>query len=134
MKQPVMKNVHQPGDPFVLPLPAGQALTLRAEPRARALWMHEGSVWLTRSCSRRSARACAGALPPDVVLRAGASFTLPAGSEWVVEALSTARVSIVQAAPRVQGASASRFRPGAWLASGWRRWQRRHPGAAAYWA
>ena len=76
---------------LVWQLPARDAVTLAADNAPRALWVHEGRVWLTRQC-----RACT---PEDVWLQAGQSHTLPAGSEWVVEAWPTARVTLAQTAP-----------------------------------
>ena len=77
--------------PFVWQLPAREALTLAADSARRALWVHEGRVWLTRRCN--------AGMPDDVWLQAGQGHTLPAGSEWVVEAWPMARVTLVQAAP-----------------------------------
>ncbi|MCY7314750.1 MAG: DUF2917 domain-containing protein [Rubrivivax sp.] len=143
-----MKNPYQAfyplnaGIPLELPLPAGQALTLRADASARALWVHEGRVRLTSSCSRRASRQCAGALPPDVVLSAGQSHTLPAGSEWVLQAWPEARACVLQAVQAVQALQAvqavhaqpafafgpgavTRFMPGVWATSLLSRWRQR---------
>ena len=65
-------------------------MTLAADAAPRAQWVHEGRVWLTRQCATGT--------PDDVWLDAGHCHTLPAGSEWVVEASPTARVSLLQAA------------------------------------
>ena len=110
MNPAVMRQAHRSNDHFMLPLQAGQALTLLADQHPRALWVHEGRVWLTRRCMGRSARACSGALPPDVVLAAGQSHTLPAGSEWVLEAWPAAHASVVQV---MQPARAASGLPGA---------------------
>ena len=99
MKQPFMTDSNQTTGlssapnvaPFVWSLPAREALTLAADSAPRALWVHEGRVWLTRQC-----HACT---PDDVWLQAGQSHTLPAGSEWVIEAAPMARVTLVQTAP-----------------------------------
>ena len=99
MNQPFMTDLNQTAGlasapnlvPFVWQLPAREAVTLAADSAPRALWVHEGRVWLTRQC-----RACT---PDDVWLQAGQNLTLPAGSEWVVEAWPTARVILVQTAP-----------------------------------
>ena len=99
MNQPFMKDSNQTAGlssapdfaQFVWQLPAREAVTLAADSAPRALWVHEGRVWLTRRC-----RACT---PDDVWLQAGQSHTLPAGSEWVIEAAPMARVTLVQTAP-----------------------------------
>ena len=88
-----MKDLHQANSPFVWPLADRQAVTLAADRGTRSLWVHEGRVWLTRQCT--------SGLPEDVWLHAGQSHTLPAGTEWVVEAWPQARLSVVQAAPTV---------------------------------
>lgn len=93
MNQPFMPNSYQDKSPFVWPLVPHQAETLAADEHSRALWVHEGRVWLTRKCATGT--------PQDVWLEAGQSHTLPAGSEWVVEAWPDARVSVVQAAQTV---------------------------------
>ena len=98
MNQPFMSDSNQSNNPFVWQLPAHEAVTLAADAAPRALWVHEGRVWLTRQCD--------AGMPDDVWLDAGQSHTLPAGSEWVVEASPAARVTLVQAAP-------SRVKPGA---------------------
>ena len=72
-------------------LPAREAVTLAADSSPRALWVHEGRVWLTGQC-----HACR---PDDVGLKAGQSHTLPAGSEWVIEAAPMERLTLVQTAP-----------------------------------
>ena len=87
----LMTDSNQTEGPFVWQLPHHDAVTLAAHAGPRALWVHEGRVWLTRRCD-----ACS---PDDVWLKAGQSHTLPAGSEWVVEAWPHARVTLVQAAP-----------------------------------
>ena len=91
MNQSFMSNPNQSNNPFVWQLPARGAVTLAAEAAPRALWVQEGRVWLTRQCK--------AGMPDDVWLDAGQSHTLPAGSEWVVEASPMARVTLVQAAP-----------------------------------
>lgn len=107
MNQPFMSNSNQSNNPFVWQLPARGAVTLAADSAPRALWVHEGRVWLTRQCNTGT--------PDDVWLAAGQSHTLPAGSEWVVEASPVARVTLVQAAPlRVKA------RTGASWAQAWR--------------
>ena len=119
MKQPFMSNSNQFAGltlapnlapnlaPFVWQLPARGAITLAADTAPRALWVHEGRVWLTRQCN-----AC---VPDDIWLQEGQSHTLPAGSEWVVEGWPMARVTLVQAAPvRVKP------RPSASWAQAWR--------------
>ena len=90
MNQPFMSIPHQSKHSFAWQLPARGAVTLAAGAAPRALWVHEGRVWLTRQCATGT--------PDDVWLDAGHSHTLPAGSEWVVEASPTARVSLLQAA------------------------------------
>ena len=99
MNQPFMTDSNQTAGlasapnlaPFAWQLPARDAVTLAADNAPRALWVHEGRVWLTRQCD-----ACT---PDDVWLQAGQSHTLPPGSEWVIEAWPQARVSLVQTAP-----------------------------------
>lgn len=93
MNLSLMTKEHQATSPFVWPLAQDQAVTLSADPATRQLWVHEGRVWLTRRC--------ATGVPQDVWLDAGQTHTLPAGSEWVMEAWPQARVSVVQAAPAV---------------------------------
>ena len=93
MSKSFMTNSHRNSGPFVWPLDDRQALTLAADPGTRALWVHEGEVWLTRACSNCT--------PDDIWLGAGQSHTLPAGTEWVVEGWPQARFSVVQAAPAV---------------------------------
>lgn len=93
MNQSLIPNSYHSQSPFVWPLVPQQAVTLVAHSQARSLWVHEGRVWLTRQC--------ASGTPRDVWLDAGQSHTLPAGTEWVVEAWPQARVSVVQAAQTV---------------------------------
>ncbi len=88
-----ISKTHHDNSPFVWPLAQRQAVTLAADPGTRSFWVHEGRVWLTRQCSHGTA--------DDVWLDAGQSHTLPAGTEWVVEAWPQARVSVVQAAAAV---------------------------------
>ena len=88
-----MTNSYRDASPFVWPLEDRQAVTLAADPGTRALWVHEGEVWLTRACSNCT--------PDDIWLEAGQSHTLPADSEWVVEGWPQARLSVVQSAPAV---------------------------------
>ena len=104
----------------MLPLAPRQAVTLAAHNAPRAVWVHEGRVWLTRLCSRGMAQ--------DVWLDAGQSLTLPAGTEWVVEAWPQARLSVLQAAPSVVKRRAS------WLALWFSRLAARRVGVAALWA
>ncbi len=99
LHQTRLHQTHLRESPFVWPLAQSQAVTLTADPATRAFWVHEGRVWLTRP----------GAA--DVWLDAGQFHTLPAGSEWVVEAWPQARVSVVQAAPAVIKSSV----PPTWL-------------------
>lgn len=106
MNQPFMSIPNQSKHSFAWQLPARGAVTLAADSAPRALWVHEGRVWLTRQCATGT--------PDDVWLDAGHSHTLPAGSEWVVEASPTARVSLLQAAP-----SRTAFRKGAYWARAW---------------
>lgn len=93
MNQPFMSNPdqHPSQHPFVWQLPAREAVTLKSDAAPRALWVHEGRVWLTRHSDSAS--------PDDIWLEAGQSHLLPAGSEWVVEAWPVARVTLAQAAP-----------------------------------
>ena len=93
MSHSFMTNSYHNASPFVWPLAERQAVTLAADPGTRALWVHEGQVWLTRQC-----RSCT---PDDIWLEAGQSHTLPADTEWVVEAWPQSRLSVVQAAPAV---------------------------------
>ena len=93
MNQPFMPISYQSQSPFVWPLAPHQAQTLAADEHSRALWVHEGRVWLTGKCATGT--------PQDVWLEAGQSHTLPAGSVWVVEAWPEARVSVLQAAQTV---------------------------------
>lgn len=88
-----MPNSYQNQSPFVWPLVPQQAVTLAAQSHTRLLCVHEGRVWLTRQCATGT--------PQDVWLDAGQSHTLPAGTEWVVEAWPQARVSVMQAAQTV---------------------------------
>ncbi len=107
MKQPFMSESNQSNNLFVWQLPVRGAVTLAADAVPRALWVHEGRVWLTRQCDAGT--------PDDVWLDAGQSHTLPAGSEWVVEASPVARVTLVQAAP-----SCIKPQTGASWAQAWR--------------
>lgn len=91
MNQSFMSDLNQSSSPFVWHLQAREAVTLPANATRRALWVQEGRVWMTRQCK--------AAVPDDVWLDAGQSHTLPAGSEWVIEASPLARVTLVQAAP-----------------------------------
>lgn len=95
--------------PFGWQLPARDAVTLAADMAPRALWVQEGCVWLTRQCD-----ACT---PDDIWLEAGQSHTLPAGSEWVVQAWPTARVSLVQTAPALVKRRGAAFWGPAWRAA-----------------
>ena len=130
MDTTLMSNAYQSTSPFVLPLAPLQAVTLAADSAPRAVWVHEGRVWLTRQCS--------SGVPQDVWLDAGQSHTLPAGTEWVVEAWPQARLSVVQAAPSVIKRRGSWL--SSWLSSWFSSWQtpRRGPsrltGVGALWA
>ena len=106
MNQPFMSIPNHSKHSFAWQLPARGALTLTADAAPRALWVHEGRVWLTRQCATGT--------PDDVWLDAGHSHTLPAGSEWVVEASPTAWVLLLQAAP-----SRTAPRKGAYWARAW---------------
>ncbi len=107
MNQTFMSESNQTSSPFVWQLGRHQAVTLAPEAGARALWVHEGRVWLTRRCE--------AGIADDVWLQGGQSHTLPSGSEWVLEAWPMARVTLVQAAPvRVKP------RPTASWAQAWR--------------
>jgi hypothetical protein len=101
MQQTFMSQAYQGTGPFVWPLAPRKAVTLTADGAPRALWVHEGRVWLTRQCPT--------GMPDDIWLDAGQSHTLPAGTEWVVEAWPQARVSLVQAAPAVVKRRAAPF-------------------------
>lgn len=113
MQQSFMSNSNQTAGLFEASfgwqLPARDAVTLAADVAPRALWVHDGRVWLTRQCN-----AC---VPDDVWLQAGQSHTLPAGSEWVVEAAPTARVSLVQTAPALIKRREAAFWGPAWRAA-----------------
>lgn len=113
MKPSFMPFANQRDIPFVLPLASGQAMTLEAEARPRALWVHEGRVWLT---ARSAAEPTA-----DVWLQAGQTLALPAGSEWVIEAWPAARVSLLQAAPTALRRASSPWRAAlaAWRHGSW---------------
>lgn len=91
MDQSFMRDSHQTSSPLAWPLSPHQAVTLAAERAPRALWVHEGRVWLTRQAEHGQ--------PEDIWLSAGQSQLLPAGTEWVAEAWPRACVSVVQAAP-----------------------------------
>jgi hypothetical protein len=86
-----MPKLHQPLNRWQWPLGPREAVTLKAEPSARALWVHEGRVWLTRRCKAGTAE--------DIWLEAGQAQALPAGSEWVAEAWPQATVSVLQEGP-----------------------------------
>lgn len=111
MNPSFMSDAYQALSPFVWSLARHKAVTLAADGEARALWVHEGRVWLTRQC--------ATATPQDVWLEAGQSQLLPAGTEWVAEAWPQARVSVVQAAQAVIKPRAT----SPW-ATPWRAWAR----------
>jgi hypothetical protein len=115
MNHQSMPDMHQsPGSWLLAPR---VALTLPAERAPRALWVHQGRVWLTTP-----------GLAQDVWLQAGQGHTLPAGSTWVAEAWPQARVSLLLAPPVSAPARPSSWRAGRlwqlwarlWRGPGWR--------------
>lgn len=86
-----MNVMHQPLAAFGWTLT--QATTLAATRQPRALWVLEGSVWITRGDHGD------GAVPEDIWLEAGQGLALEPGSAWVIEAWPQARLSLLQAPP-----------------------------------
>ncbi len=76
-------------EPWAWPLAAGQVLRLRAAPRARWLRLRSGRLWLTRTG--------AGLAGGDTWLLPEQGLLLPAGSDWVVEAIEAAQACVLEA-------------------------------------
>ena len=87
----LMTTTHQTDvQPWVWPLQGASRLT--AMPEARWLVVGEGQVWLTRSEQHAG-------LSDDIWLSRGQRHRLPAGSEWVIEALPQAQLELLLAPP-----------------------------------
>lgn len=108
MDSSFMRSSHRTGSPLAWPLAPCQAVTLAADAAPRALWVHEGRVWLTRRAD--------GSPPEDIWLDAGQSHPLPAGSVWVAEAWPRACVSLVQGSPELPVRGAASFWARRWRA------------------
>ena len=89
MSTPSSHLTHQSAAPWEWSLGPATATRLRAAPLPRFVAVTEGRVWLTRSG--------AGTEGADVWLEAGERFSLPAGTEWVVEGWPSARLELLEA-------------------------------------
>jgi hypothetical protein len=110
MNSVAMSNPHQSNTPWSWRLEPRQATTLAADDSPRWLHVEDGKVWVT-------AREAGPQAEQDIWLGAGESLPLPAGSEWVLQAWPSARLSLLQAAPAARRAGPSRrvwWRP-SWL-------------------
>jgi hypothetical protein len=105
------QNVGVTAAPWSWSLQAREAFTLTRETVPRWLRVDEGCLWVTP--------LKAGPHVADLWLQAGDSLALPAGSAWVVEAWSQARLSLLLAQPRDTWRSLDATSSRAWWQSSW---------------